>query len=164
MIEKYFEGVLPTPGEATELDRELTTLALDTRCKVEEMLDQMIFNQALTSIWQLVSRLNKYIDETTPWVLARDEKDRERLGTVLYNLAEGIRFVSILIQPFMTKTPAKIWDQFGLDETENSWGQLVEWGVSKAGNVVAKKDALFPRLDIESEIATIDESTVGKSE
>lgn len=163
MIEKYFDGVLPIPGEGKDLDKGLVALALETRSKVEDSLDQMIFNQALTSVWQLVSRLNKYIDETTPWILARDEKDRESLGTVLYNLAEGIRFVSILIQPFMTKTPIKIWDQLGLGDEENSWGQLGEWGISRPGNIVMKKGALFPRLDLEDEITIIDDSTIGKS-
>lgn len=164
MIEKYFDGVLPVPSDVTELDQELVTLALDTTKKVEEALDQMVFNQALTNIWKLVSRLNKYIDETTPWILAREEKDRERLGTVIYNLAEGIRYISVLIQPFMTETPAKIWDQFGLDKTESNWEQLYKWGVSKPGNTVKKKDALFPRLDLEAELAVIDEATLGKQE
>ena len=162
MIEKYFDGSLPKPGESTELDQGLIKLALDTANKVETALDQMIFNQALTNTWQLVSRLNKYIDETTPWILAKDEKDHERLGTVLYNLAEGIRLVSIMIQPFMTETPARIWEQLGLSESETAWEQLKEWAVSKPGNTVQKKEALFPRLVLEDELRIIDEVTLGK--
>ena len=114
MIERYFDGVMPTPAGLGEFDGPLIELAQKTVGLVEQHLDNMRFSNALTHIWELVGKTNKYIDETTPWNLAKEETKRERLGTVLYNLAESIRIISIMIQPFMTQTPTRIWNQLGL--------------------------------------------------
>lgn len=160
MIEKYFDGILPAPIEEAELDAELKQLGLETATKVDEALDKMMFNQALTHIWQLISRTNKYIDETMPWALAKEESQKGRLGTVLYNLVESIRISSILLQPFMIKTPSRIWGQIGIDVADTKWDSAKEWSISKPGIKVAKKDSIFPRLDIEVELKAIDESTL----
>lgn len=160
MIEKYFDGVLPALTTQSELDQELIQLASETANKVEESLDKMLFSQALTQIWQLISRTNKYIDETAPWILAKDEADKERLGTVLYNLVESIRVSSILLQPLLTQTPAKIWEQLGLGTESVNWDQAKLWNVTPAGTVVNKKEALFPRLEVEAELKAIDDSTL----
>ncbi|HHT66385.1 MAG TPA: methionine--tRNA ligase, partial [Clostridiales bacterium] len=114
MIEKYFDGKLPPCGEITDLDRELQQLALATPGRVEKLMDDLLFSNALAEIWKLVSRSNKYIDETSPWILAKSDSDRPRLGTVLYHLAESLRFLSVLISPFMTRTPARIQEQLGV--------------------------------------------------
>lgn len=160
MIEKYFNGKLPESKGLTELDQELITLADDTVIKVEEALDKMLFSQALTSIWQLIGRTNKYIDETMPWALAKDETQQERLGTVMYNLVESIRIISILLQPFMPSTSEKIWHQIGLDQSLTSWDFAKSWNVSKVGTVVNKDGVIFPRLELEEEIKAIDASTL----
>ncbi|TCS80177.1 methionine--tRNA ligase [Tepidibacillus fermentans] len=160
MIEKYFDGILPEPKEETSLDQELKRFAQDTVIHVENSLDQMLFSQALIQIWQLISRSNKYIDETLPWVLAKDPAQKDRLGTVLYYLTESIRVISILIQPFMPKTPNKIWKQIGLNGVMVEWDQAKEWNVIKPGTKVEKKEAIFPRLDMELELKIIDETTL----
>ncbi|RKD22813.1 methionine--tRNA ligase [Ammoniphilus oxalaticus] len=161
MIDQYFDGVIPAPTESGEFDEELIELARQTVGKVEEHLDNMRFSNALTHIWELVGRTNKYIDETTPWGLAKEETKRGRLATVLYNLAESIRITSILIQPFMTKTPAKIWTQLGLQvgSPEVDWDQAGQWGKLPAGSKIDRSGVLFPRLELEAEMAAIDEKT-----
>jgi methionyl-tRNA synthetase len=161
MIEKYFDGVMPAPTQAGDFDDSLISLATKTKALVEEHMDEMRFSNALTHIWELIARSNKYIDETMPWNLAKSEENRERLGTVLYNLMESIRIVSILIQPFMTKVPAKIWQQLGIADKPEAltWDSAGTWGVLPAGSRVNRSELLFPRLDIEAELAFIDEST-----
>jgi len=161
MIEKYFGGILPEPKQVETIDWELQKFAKEIVQQVEKSLDKMLFSQALSQIWQLISRTNKYIDETTPWSLAKEESQMDRLGTVLYHLIESIRISSILIQPFMTKTPARIWDQIGvIDGSIAAWEKAKEWNLSKPGTRVEKKEAIFPRLDIEVELKTIDETTL----
>ncbi len=160
MIEKYFEGILPEPKQVEPLDQEIQQFAQEIVRQVENSLNKMLFSQALTHIWQLVSRTNKYIDETTPWSLAKEESQMARLGTILYNLIESIRISSILIQPFMTKTPTKIWEQIGVDGTLVTWDQAKAWNLSKPGTKVEKKESIFPRLDMKVEIKTIDETTL----
>jgi len=159
MIEKYFAGKLPEPKIEDGLDKELRNLAIDNAGKTEEALDKMLFSQALSHIWQIVGRANKYIDETMPWVLAKNEEDKERLGTVLYQLVEAIRVVSVLIQPFMTTVPKKIWEQLGLSASHVEWDQAKQWNISLPGINVVKKEVIFPRLDIQIELSAIDEST-----
>ncbi|CAJ1004621.1 MULTISPECIES: methionine--tRNA ligase [Brevibacillus] len=161
MIEKYFDGIVPAPQEAGEPDDSLIQLATRTKALVEEHMDEMRFSNALAHIWELIGRTNKYIDETMPWNLAKSEETRGRLATVMYNLAESIRIASILIQPFMTKAPAKIWDQLGiLDKPEAlTWESAGVWGGLPVGSTVSRKELLFPRLDVQAELAFIDEST-----
>ncbi len=161
MIVKYFDGIVPEPSQPGEYDDQLIVLAKDTCALVEEHLDEMRFSNALTHLWELVSRTNKYIDETQPWVLAKSEGDRARLGTVMYNLAESIRIISVLLQPFMTKAPARIWKQLGIAENSDvqAWDSAKTWGALPVGSRVCRDELLFPRFDLEQELAFIDAST-----
>lgn len=156
MINKYFDGRLPAPQGQTPFDQSLKETALNTVSQVEEALEGMQFSVALSAIWQLVGRANKYIDETEPWLLARDEAKRGQLATVLYHLAEAIRFVSVLIQPFMARTPRKIWDQLGIEEGSlTAWDSLAHFGQLKEGIQVKTGQPIFPRVDVEEEVAYI---------
>ena len=153
MIEKYFDGKVPSDGVNEEVDIELREMLANIPANMEEQMDKMAFNAALTDLWKVVSRLNKYIDETAPWVLCKEPQKKGRLGTVLYTLAESIRMISILIRPFMTKTPAKIWEQLGIDEGPlTEWDSAKKWGGLKEGSLVKKTGALFPRIDIKAEV------------
>ena len=153
MIEKYFGGVLPAPGEAAEPDGELIALAEATLPAVEQKMDEFQFSLALTEIWKLISRCNKYIDETMPWALAKDEGKKGRLATVMYNLAEAARIISVLIAPVMTKTPAKIQAALGVEEELTTLESIRHFGGIRPGSVVKKMELLFPRIDIEAELA-----------
>ncbi|MDC3417946.1 methionine--tRNA ligase [Aquibacillus salsiterrae] len=157
MIEKYFNGKIPafvTGGDT--FDTELETLGTETVKKVEESLDNMGFSVALTTIWQYVSRTNKYIDETKPWVLAKDEASKERLGNVMAHLVDSLRRIAVLLQPFLTETPAKIFDQIGvMNEEDKTWESLHQFGVIEEGTLVKKQDPIFPRLDVEKEVQEI---------
>lgn len=147
MVEKYFGGKLPEPSAPQQPDDEMRELALQVPKTVEVLMDKLQFSNALAEIWRLIARSNKYIDETMPWVLAKDEAQKERLGTVLYNLAETIRMISIMIQPFMPNTPSKIWEQIGVTPGDaTAWDSLYSFGVIKPGTVVQKGPALFPRI------------------
>lgn len=158
MIEKYFKGVLPSAVAPALIDDDLKELAIDTRRKVEESMDALEISNALVAIWELIGRANKYIDETTPWILAKDPSQQDRLGTVLYNLAETLRIISVLISPFMTKTPTKIREQLGLAEADKftSWKSLDSFGKVEAGTKVKKGDIIFPRLDVDKELEELE--------
>jgi methionyl-tRNA synthetase len=162
MIEKYNGGLIPPRGESTELDKQLQALAADTVVRVEEAMDRMQFSLALSAIWNLVSRTNKYIDENAPWVLAKDEAQKGRLDTVLYHLAESLRISAILIQPFLTKAPREIMKQLGLSEGEHTtWDSAREFGRLPVGAKVVKAPALFPRLDVAVEVKAIEDMLGG---
>lgn len=150
MVDKYFAGIVPSPKEAGEFDDELRTLGESVGLEAAAYLDKMDFPNALATIWTLVSRANKYIDETAPWILARDKAQEGRLGTVLYNLLEAIRISTILMTPFMPLVPGKVSEQIGLDLTQATWADACVWGKTPAGGQVCKKDALFPRIDPKS--------------
>lgn len=153
MIEKYFDGEIPAPAETTEVDKELQGMALGLPSKVEKLMDSLQFSDALVEIWKLIGRTNKYIDETMPWVLAKNESQRPRLGTVLYHLAESLRFISVLISPFMPQTPIKIREQLGIGEGDlASWESLSSFGRIPEGVKVNRGKAIFPRLDVEKEL------------
>jgi len=149
MIDKYFEGAIPVAKNSGEpLDAELIKLAESTPIKVEELMDKLLFSNALTEIWKLIGRSNKYIDETMPWVLARDESKKERLAEVLYNLAEVLRITGVLISPYMPNTPAKIFQQLGIeDEALKTWESIKSFGALKAGTIVNKGEIIFPRVE-----------------
>ncbi|UCZ53298.1 methionine--tRNA ligase [Bacillus shivajii] len=163
MVNKYFDGEIPNyVKDATPFDESLVELVNATVDKVEKALEDMEFSVALTAIWQLVSRTNKYIDETQPWILAKDEDAKEQLGSVMYHLAESLRYISILIQPFMTETPNKIWQQLGISESETTWESIQSFGQLNNGTRVVKKgEPLFPRLDVQEEVAHIVETMGG---
>ncbi|MBY0596670.1 methionine--tRNA ligase [Bacillus bingmayongensis] len=165
MIDKYFNGEVPAFKEnVTEFDETLVTFAQDTLKKVEEAMENMEFSVALSAIWQLVSRTNKYIDETQPWVLAKDENDRDKLASVMAHLAEMLRQMGIMLMPFLTATPSKIFAQLGLtDEAHQSWGSLSTIGCIPAGTKVVKGQPIFPRLEVEVEVEYIKEKMKGSA-
>ncbi|MCI2779776.1 methionine--tRNA ligase [Clostridium perfringens] len=154
MVYKYFDGVIQAPTCKEAIDDELINLALSTPVKVEASIDALKIPEALESIWTLISRANKYIDETTPWILAKDEEKKERLGTVLYNLLETLRFVSVMISPFLTETSAKINEQLNTKVT--TWESLKEFNGTVAGDKVVKGDVIFPRIDVEEKLAELE--------
>ena len=154
MVYKYFDGVIQAPTCKEAIDDELINLALSTPGKVEASIDALKIPEALESIWTLISRANKYIDETSPWILAKDEEKKERLGTVLYNLLETLRFVSVMISPFLTETSAKINEQLNTKVT--TWESLKEFNGTVAGDKVVKGDVIFPRIDVEEKLAELE--------
>ena len=156
MIEKYNDGTVPALTDATDpLDEDLKAIAIGAASKVEANMDKFAFNMALEDIWTVVRRANKYIDETMPWVLAKDEKDKPRLDNVLHNLAEAIRIVSVLIEPFMHTTSGKIRKQLGLCFAEPVWADAFTFEMMN-GEQVKKGDPIFPRLDIEKELEELE--------
>ena len=165
MIEKYFDGIIPEPKEKETVDTELENMALELPGKVDELMNKLLFSNALTEIFKLVSRANKYIDETMPWILAKDESKKERLATVLYNLTESLRFVSVLISPFMPNTPNKIFSQLGIKEDElKTLESLNNFRGIKPGTKVEKGGIIFPRVEFEKQEAEPEEKHTVKSE
>lgn len=154
MIEKYNDGVVPEATTNDVIDDDLRTIAVGAAKKVEEQMDKFAFNMALEEIWILVRRANKYIDEKAPWVLAKDPEKKPELDTVLKNLAEAIRIISILIYPFMHTTSKEIRKQMGLWYSDVVWGDAFEFEMMY-GEQVKKGDPIFPRLDIEKELAEL---------
>ena len=150
MVQKYFDGVMPAPIAKEAIDDELINLALETRKKVESNMDKLRIPEALDEIWTLIGRANKYIDETTPWILAKDEAKKDRLGTVLYNLSETLRIVSVLISAFIPKTSERINEQLNVNLT--TWDSIASFDGTKAGTKVVKGESLFPRIDVEAKI------------
>ena len=156
MNNKYFDGVIQSPEFTEEIDAELKEMALGTLAKVTKLLDTYKVADALSEIFDLAKRCNKYIDETMPWALAKDEEKKGRLGTVLYNLLEGIRFIAVLLKPFMPETSDKILEQIGTDV--NTLESLAEFGSTKVGARVGVATPLFSRLDVEKTLAEIEAS------
>ncbi|MGI6667973.1 MAG: methionine--tRNA ligase [Acetivibrionales bacterium] len=160
MIDRYFGGVLPDKRTGGEFDDDLKSVFGQLPGKVEELMDKFQFSAALTEIWKAISRANKYIDETMPWILAKSDENKPRLAAVLYNLAESLRIVSILIQPFMPETPGKILYQLGISDTGAlEWDNSKKWGIYPAGAKVNRGDVLFPRIDIEKEMKELESLT-----
>lgn len=156
MVEKYNDGIIPAPGIEEEIDDSLKELAIGVADKVEAFVDKLNFSQAIEEIWKLVRRSNKYVDETMPWILAR-EGNTERLNTVLYNLSESLRLISILIKPFMDKTSAEIRRQLGLND-EVKWVDALTWGLLKPETKTEKGQIIFPRLDIDKELVKLNDA------
>ncbi|PBB04923.1 MULTISPECIES: methionine--tRNA ligase [Salimicrobium] len=157
MINKYFDGRIPAlvPGE-TGLEEDLERMAMETKTNVEESLEQMEFSVALGELWKFISRTNKYIDETTPWILAKDEDQRERLGNVMAHLAASLRHIGIMLRPFMTNTPERMFEQLGLtDPAGKEWKTLDDFNYISEGTEVQKAEPIFPRLDVEEETQII---------
>ncbi|WP_039076458.1 methionine--tRNA ligase [Bacillus sp. MSP13] len=156
MINKYFDGQIGSyKGAVTEFDQTLASVAEETVKNYEKAMENMEFSVALSTLWQLISRTNKYIDETAPWVLAKDPDKEEELHSVMYHLSESLRISAILLQPFLTKTPKKMFEQLGItDETLKSWDSITTFGQLKDAKV-QKGEPLFPRLEAEEEIAYI---------
>ena len=148
MVEKYFGGAVLPPGMPEGPDVELIELAGQTPAVVEEWMEKRDLSGALSAIWRLVGRSNKYVDETAPWGLAKDPAQKERLATVMYNLAESLRFITIMASPFMPSLPARVWAQLGIADRPElwTWDSLI-WGRLPAGITVKRGQALFPRID-----------------
>ncbi|KRE98328.1 methionine--tRNA ligase [Paenibacillus sp. Soil766] len=166
MIDKYFAGSIPAyiPG-ATEFDESLLETVRTTVTKYEESMEKMEFSIALSAVWQLISRTNKYIDETQPWSMVKDEAKRDTLGSVMYVLAESQRISSVLLRPFLTKTPELIWAQLGLAAEDlprlTAWESVQSFGHLPTGTKVQKGEPMFPRLDVAAEVAYIVEAMGG---
>ncbi len=157
MVEKYFGGTLPKDREPEEIDNELINAMLALRGKTDEYLDLTQLNNALAEIFKVISRANKYIDETTPWVLGKDESKKARLATVLYNLLEAIRLSTTLLSCFMPTTMPKVWEQIGASKSLITYENAGKYGVLPADVTVKKGPALFPRIDVEKEIDELNE-------
>jgi methionyl-tRNA synthetase len=155
MVERYFGGTLPDERESAPLDEELTSLAVSTGHLVETNMDGLQFSTALAEVWKFVSRTNKYIDETMPWALAKDEGKKARLAAVLYNLCESIRIISVYIEPFMPETAVQIRRRIGADE-KASWQDTTKFGLLPDGFTVTGGDPLFPRLELEKELDALE--------
>lgn len=153
MIDKYFNGEIPAVSEREAIDEELISLALQTPKEVEEAIDNLRIPSALDAVWKLIRRTNKYIDETQPWVLGKDEDKKARLSTVLYNLSESIRFTSVLLSAFLPQTSEKINEQLGIKNT--SFESLKEFNGTIEGTKVNKNGVIFPRIDVEAKLSEL---------
>lgn len=149
MIGRFNGGVIKAAGDVDDIDKELAQLVQHTVIQYEKFMDVMDINAAIKVVWALISRTNKYIDETSPWALAKDEAKKPRLNTVLYNLAETLRITAILITPFMPMTGPKIWAQLGLtsDFGALSFNDAKGWGKLPTDIIVAKPEPIFPRIE-----------------
>jgi methionyl-tRNA synthetase len=149
MVIKYFDGMIPSPSSPKEVDQGLLEVSERIFLQLNKHMDDLAFNKALISIWEMVNAANKYIDETAPWSLAKEEKDRPRLATVLYEALEALRITALLLAAFMPSTSEKMWSQLGIEE--NLWEQNLKengrWGRLKSGRKVVKPTPLFPRID-----------------
>lgn len=156
MINKYFDGEIASyQGAVTEYDESLSSFAGETIKAYEQAIENMEFSVALSSLWQLVSRTNKYIDETAPWILAKDKEKEGELRSVMYHLAESLRITAVMLQPFLTQTPEKIFAQLGVaDPSLKTWESIASFGQLKSVKV-QKGEPLFPRLEAEEEVAYI---------
>lgn len=156
MVTKYFDGEIPAyTGNVTPFDATLSDLAKETVTKVEASMEHMEFSVVLSNIWQLISRANKYIDETQPWVLAKDESKTDELGSVMVHLVGVLRHVAIMLQPFMTRSPKEIFAQLGLSGQAMDWAALEKFADITPGTKVGTATPIFPRLDVKEEVEAI---------
>ncbi|MCD7854020.1 MAG: methionine--tRNA ligase [Clostridiales bacterium] len=161
MIDKYFGGKLPAEQEEHPLNEEIKAFAEKTACQIEKYYDEMLFSDALNEIWGFIRRLNKYIDETAPWVLAKDESKKGLLAGIMYTLAEGLRIISIMIEPCMPDTPSKCRAQLGIEGEElSAWDSIHSFGLLNREVKVTKGAVIFPRIDVKKELEAI-EKTAG---
>ena len=153
MINKYFDGALPDKQTGNEFDPQVIELAGNVALKAEELLEKFNFSDTLTEIWNLVRRTNKYVDETAPWILAKDPDKKEELAGALYTLAESLRIISILISPFMPSVPLEIQRQLGINDKEIlTWDSAKSFGLLPKAVKVEKGEIIFPRYDIKKEL------------
>lgn len=156
MIEKYCDGIVPAAGPQEGPDAELIEMGTTAADRVEVLMDKFSFNMALEEIWKFVRRTNKYIDETSPWILAKNEADKPRLDVVMHNLAEAIRIISILVNPFIYHSSVEIRSQLGIADEEVKWDDTRVFDLM-SGKKVKRGAPIFPRLDIEKEIAELEQ-------
>lgn len=159
MVEKYNDGILVANDAKTEFDDELINLYKEVRVDFEKQMNDLMFHEALESVWRFVRRTNKYIDETMPWALAKDDSKKDQLNHVLYNLCESIRLISTLISSLLPDTARKIFDQLGIEGLEEltNWKSTDTFGLIADGTKVHRGEVLFPRLDVEEEIKILEE-------
>jgi len=155
MIDKYFGGRLPAEQAEHPLDAGVRGLALETIAKTEEYMDAMQFSDALADIWTLIRRMNKYADETQPWVLIKDEGRKAELAGVLYTLAETLRVVAVLISPFMPRTPRAIKRQLNIGDELLTWESAKQFGLLPREVVITKEPVVFPRIDLDKELEAL---------
>ena len=156
MVVKYFDGTLSTERLDDPMDCELKTMACELRGKYEKLMDTFQTQAALEEVFKVISRANKYIDETAPWVLAKDEANKPRLATVMYNLLEALRICTQLLTPFMPESTEKAAVQIGVPAELRTWEAAGEWGQLPADVTVHKGDTLFPRIDMDKELAELE--------
>ena len=159
MVGKYFEGGrLPAEQTADPLDDEITAMASGLRDKYEAAMERYAFQDALAEVFKLISRANKYIDETAPWVLAKDEANKPRLARVMYNLLESLRIAGVLLTPFMPESMDKLFAQIGAGPDSTTWESAGQWGVLAADTAVARGENLFPRIDVQKELSALEQA------
>ena len=156
MVEKYFGGTLPESRDSNSQDDEFVSMIRSTRDKYAAHMDELHPHFALEEVFKLIQRANKYIDETAPWILAKDEQKKSRLAAVMYNLLEAIRVSTIMLTPFMPASCEKAFAQIGADENCTTWESAAEYGVLPANVTVHKGETLFPRVDAEKAIAELE--------
>lgn len=157
MVEKYNDSNIPAPKKATEFDASLIEIAKNMPSKVDKAMEELQFSEAFEEIWKLIRRCNKYIDETMPWALAKDETRKDELDTVLYNLSECLRMVAVMISPMLHVTAGKMFEQLNTPEDLRIYETVSEFGKTVAGTSMKKGDMLFPRLDVEKETVFLEE-------
>lgn len=152
MLEKFNQGVIPAPATYQDLDRQVIAQAEESAAEVSRAMEKLEINQALTAIFKLVSRANKYIDESAPWSLAKRPETKERLHTVLYTMSETLRLTAVLLVPFLVETPGRIWEQMGLQgaPAQLNYREAVQWGGLPVGTQTRKGNPIFPRIEDES--------------
>lgn len=155
MVEKYFGGTLPGYQESDSMDDELTAMAANLRSSYEKQMDAFAFQNALVEIFKVISRANKYIDETAPWILGKEEGRKARLACVMYNLLETIRICSSLLTPFIPESCEKIWKQIGVKPEDCTWEQAGTFGILPEQITVCRGETLFPRIDLKKELAEL---------
>lgn len=164
MVGKYFDFVLPGDLAPAKEDDTLKDIASALPSKVEELMDKMLLADALEEIWKYIGAMNKYIDVTMPWALAKDETNRDRLASIMYNLTEGLRIVGVLIAPFIPETSEKMRIQLGVGGEEYTWQSVLNYGTIKAGTKLIKGEPLYPRIDVNKEIEELNKMLAPKEQ
>jgi len=164
MVIKYFGGTLPEGRKADGLDSELIGMVNELPKIYERDMEKYAFQSALTDVFQVLSRANKYIDETTPWILAKDGANSDRLATVMYNLLETVRICTVLLTPFIPESCEKIFEQLGASKELRTWDSAQSFGAMALNTAVNKGDAVFPRIDMEKELKELEALNAKKAE
>ena len=164
MVGKYFDFKLPADAQPAEEDDTLKTIAAALPEKVEDLMNKMLFAEALEEIWKYIGAMNKYIDVTMPWALAKDETKKDRLASVMYNLTEGLRIVGVLITPFIPDTAEKMREQLGVAAENYTWESRLSYGGIAEGTQLTKADPLYPRIDVNKEIEELAKMFAPKEE
>ena len=157
MVEKYFGGTLPESRQVDALDDELVSMLSALRGRYEAEMEKLQFQNALEAVFKCIQRANKYIDETAPWTLAKDEANRARLASVMYNLLEAVRICTILLTPVMPESCGKIFAQIGAGEDVQSWDSAEKWGSLSGTVTVCRGEAIFPRIDMDKALTELEE-------